>query len=83
MVSLTRLVAAVVAVASVADARPSPTSRAADELAVITQRRPVDMAGFATGPLLSQIGTWLGAQTANGTWPDVNYASGCAARESK
>lgn len=81
MVSLTRLAAAVLALTSVADARPNPTTRATDDLALVAQRRRVDMAGFATGPLFAQIDTWLGSQTANGTWPDVNYASGCAARE--
>ncbi|TXT07369.1 hypothetical protein VHUM_03089 [Vanrija humicola] len=38
------------------------------------------MAGFSTGPQFAQIDTWLGSQTANGTWPDVNYASGCSAQ---
>jgi hypothetical protein len=51
------------------------------ELDLITQRRRVDLAAFPTDANLASIPSWLSTQKADGTWPDVNYATGCVARE--
>lgn len=52
------------------------------ELDLITQRRRVDLAAFPTDANLASIPSWLSTQKSDGTWPDVNYATGCDARES-
>jgi hypothetical protein len=51
------------------------------ELDLISQRRIADLAQFPDPPWFNQISTWLASQKSDGTWSDVNYASGCAARK--
>ncbi|KAL1873622.1 hypothetical protein VTK73DRAFT_809 [Phialemonium thermophilum] len=53
-----------------------------DDLSLITQRRIVDLAQFPDPTWFASIQTWLGAQKDDGTWSDVDYTSGCPARES-
>ncbi|KAG8405083.1 hypothetical protein J3459_022258 [Metarhizium acridum] len=53
-----------------------------DELALISKRRIADLAQFPDPTWFSQISTWLETQKSDGTWPDVNYMSGCAAQSS-
>lgn len=52
-----------------------------DDLAIITQRRKVDLALFPNDNQINQISSWLSTQTESGTWEDVNYLAGCDARE--
>lgn len=52
-----------------------------DELALISKRRIADLAQFPDPTWFSQISAWLDTQKSDGTWPDVNYMSGCAARK--
>ncbi|EFY99471.2 glycosaminoglycan (GAG) polysaccharide lyase [Metarhizium robertsii] len=51
-----------------------------DELALISKRRIADLAQFPDPTWFSQISAWLDTQKSDGTWPDVNYMSGCAAQ---
>ncbi|KAG8419582.1 hypothetical protein J3458_004439 [Metarhizium acridum] len=51
-----------------------------DELALISKRRIADLAQFPDPTWFSQISTCLETQKSDGTWPDVNYMSGCAAQ---
>ena len=58
-----------------------PTLVAAqDEIELITERRIRDLAQFPNPQSFGNISTWLEAQREDGTWADVNYASGCSAR---
>lgn len=52
------------------------------ELELIASRRKIDLATFPPPGSLPSIDTWLSDQKDDGTWEDVNYASGCGARES-
>lgn len=49
------------------------------EFDTIRDRRRVDMA--ATPGSFDQVATWLGSIQDDGRWADVDYTSGCAARE--
>lgn len=50
-----------------------------DDIAVISERRVRDLAQFADPSSFNNILTWLAAQRDDGTWADVDYATGCAA----
>lgn len=52
-----------------------------DVLALITKRRIADLSQFPNPPAFAKISTWLESQKEDGTWSDVNYLSGCEARE--
>jgi hypothetical protein len=52
-----------------------------DDLCTVRDRRRVDMATFTTPQNLDLVATWVNDQKDDGTWDDVNYASGCEARE--
>lgn len=67
----------VAATASVAQATASPD----DSLAIFAKRRTADLAQFPDPTWFSKIDSWLSSQKDDGTWSDVNYLSGCAARK--
>lgn len=48
---------------------------------LILERRRADMAAFSTPAVLANVSQWLSSQSAEGTWPDVDYRLGCDARE--
>ena len=52
-----------------------------DEVELIKQRRKVDLSQYPTPENFASVPTWLSTQTADGTWPDVVYTSGCDARK--
>ena len=52
-----------------------------DEIALITQRRQYDLAQFPMPTWVENISTYLSEQKSVGTWPDVDYTTGCSARE--
>lgn len=52
-----------------------------DEVALVAQRQLANVAQFPDPPLIANIDKWLAAQKSDGTWSDVNYLSGCAARK--
>lgn len=52
------------------------------ELELISKNRIADLAQFPDPTWFNQISTWLASQKSDGTWPDVNYLSGCKARKS-
>lgn len=64
-----------------AHASPALPRDASGDLALITQRRTQDLAQFLDPSAYSNIDAWVAAQKDDGTWSDVNYLSGCAARE--
>ncbi|ORY32527.1 polysaccharide lyase family 8 protein [Naematelia encephala] len=53
-----------------------------NELSLISSRRKTDLSRFPTPQAIASISSWLGSQSSNGTWADVNYLSGCTARMS-
>lgn len=52
----------------------------AEDLATFSKRRIADLAEFPDPTWFSKIQTWVDTQRDDGTWADVNYLSGCAAR---
>ncbi len=52
-----------------------------DDLDLLASRRVADLAQFPDPPLFDNVSSWVDSQKSDGTWADVNYASGCAARE--
>lgn len=52
-----------------------------DDLALLTKRRIADLSGFPEASWFANISTYLESQRPDGTWADVNYLSGCPARE--
>ncbi len=51
-------------------------------LDLISTRRKSDLAQTVGASDIASIPTWLTSQSSNGTWGDVDYTSGCAARMS-
>ncbi|KAF3070004.1 Chondroitinase-AC [Trichoderma lentiforme] len=72
---LNSLVGLVAATAGVAQAASSD-----DSLALFAKRRTADLSQFPDPTWFAKIDTWLSSQKADGTWSDVNYASGCPAQ---
>ncbi|ORX36761.1 chondroitin AC/alginate lyase [Kockovaella imperatae] len=60
--------------------KSSAANSASSKLALILQRRQYDLAQFPTPQWVESIQTYLDTQKTDGTWPDVNYASGCTAQ---
>lgn len=52
-----------------------------DDLDLLASRRVADLAQFPDPPLFDSVSLWVDSQRSDGTWEDVNYASGCAARK--
>ncbi|KAM3499288.1 hypothetical protein MY10362_007447 [Beauveria mimosiformis] len=50
-------------------------------MATLFRRRVADLAEFPDPAWFGSIPKWIGTQKPDGTWADVNYLSGCAARE--
>ncbi len=50
-----------------------------DDIALITQRRVRDLSESADPTWFGSIPDWLAAQKDDGTWSDVDYATGCDA----
>lgn len=73
---LNSLVGLVAATAGVAQAASSD-----DSLALFAKRRTADLSQFPDPTWFAKIDTWLSSQKTDGTWSDVNYASGCPARK--
>lgn len=79
---VTSFLAAVLPLAHAAPSAETLAPRdASGDLALITQRRTQDLAEFFAPSVYSNLDAWLASQKDDGTWPDVNYMSGCAARE--
>lgn len=57
----------------------SATGTTADDLATIKERRIADMGEFSDASTIAQIPDWLQSQKSDGTWPDVDYTTGCPA----
>lgn len=53
------------------------------DIALILERRRVDMAAFTTPAVMANVSQWLSTQSEEGTWADVDYRLGCDARESR
>ena len=53
-------------------------SAVAQDINTITQRRYSTIVGQAGGS--SRISTWISTQQIDGSWMDVDYTTGCAAR---
>lgn len=64
-----------------ARAAPSSGSALAADIATLADRRKADLAGSVDPASYALIPGWLRSQTSQGTWTDVDYTSGCAARE--
>jgi hypothetical protein len=60
---------------------PVALAQGNNSLSLIAQRRINDLAQFPNPLWFADISTWLATQKEDGTWADVNYLSGCAARE--
>lgn len=52
-----------------------------DDLALLSSRRAIDLAEFPDPSRFDNVLSWVESQRGDGTWEDVNYASGCPARE--
>ncbi|OAQ96867.1 hypothetical protein LLEC1_07262 [Akanthomyces lecanii] len=50
------------------------------DLATLSRRRVADLAEYPDPSWFGNISTWIDAQKPDGTWPDVNYLSGCPAQ---
>ena len=61
---------------------PAASASGNSDLALILSRRRSDLAEFPTPEALANVSTWISSQGADGRWSDVNYLSGCDARES-
>ncbi|TQV94131.1 polysaccharide lyase family 8 protein [Cordyceps javanica] len=60
----------------------SVNTQDAQDMATLTRRRLADLAEFPDPSWFSSIAKWIDTQKPDGTWPDVNYLSGCPARKS-
>ncbi len=49
-----------------------------DALTLISARRKLDLGSAAVSP--AKASAWLAQQQGDGTWPDVNYLTGCGAQ---
>ncbi|XWW94859.1 hypothetical protein V2A60_002808 [Cordyceps javanica] len=58
----------------------SVNTQDAQDMATLTRRRLADLAEFPDPSWFSSIAKWIDTQKPDGTWPDVNYLSGCPAR---
>lgn len=56
-------------------------NNASADIALILERRRVDMAAFTTPAVMANVSQWLSTQSEEGTWADVDYRLGCDARE--
>ncbi|KAK5996848.1 Chondroitinase-AC-like protein [Cladobotryum mycophilum] len=74
-----RIASAVVAVGFAATVAVSQGTQD-DNLALITKRRTVDVAQYPDPAWFPKIPGWLASQKDDGTWSDVDYASGCPAQ---
>jgi hypothetical protein len=59
----------------------STCTLAQSDVDLIAQQRKADLAQFPTPSQLGSIPTWLASQKSDGTWSDVDYTAGCAARK--
>lgn len=75
------LVCAAAAVASASSELSGGLNARDDDLDMFSKRRIADLAEFPDPTWFGNISTWLDAQKDDGTWSDVNYLSGCPARE--
>ncbi|BEJ10825.1 hypothetical protein CspHIS471_0102470 [Cutaneotrichosporon sp. HIS471] len=71
---LTRLLAATVALVSLVKAQNT------SDVALILERRRIDMADFTTPAVMANVSMWLETQSAEGIWSDLDYSIGCDAR---
>ncbi|PMB71518.1 hypothetical protein BM221_001608 [Beauveria bassiana] len=49
-------------------------------MATLFRRRVADLAEFPDPAWFGNVSKWIDTQKPDGTWADVNYLSGCAAR---
>ncbi|KAM3461767.1 hypothetical protein NHJ6243_004701 [Beauveria neobassiana] len=52
----------------------------ANDMATLFRRRVADLAEFPDPAWFGNVSKWIDTQKPDGTWADVNYLSGCAAR---
>ncbi|KAJ3473106.1 hypothetical protein NLG97_g10515 [Lecanicillium saksenae] len=68
------------AAAALAGVACAAAAQVADDMATLSKRRVADLAEFPDPTWFGNIQKWIDTQKEDGTWPDVNYLSGCTAR---
>jgi hypothetical protein len=62
-------------------AQAAVNSSNSDGFALLLERRTDDLASFPSPLMVESLPQYISTQQSDGTWPDVNYASGCDGRE--